>query len=121
MFTIDLKSTIPIYEQIVSQIKEQIATGLLLAGSPLPSIRLLAKELNISVITTKRAYTELEHLGLIETIAGKGSYVSSNTSLAEEQLQITLEQHLLSAIDIAKQLSFDAKEIQQLITQLWEE
>lgn len=67
----------PIYEQIVSQIKQLILSNALQAGDALPSMRLLAKDLRISVITTKRAYEELEREGFIETIVGKGSFVAS--------------------------------------------
>ena len=67
----------PIYEQITSQIKNMIISGQLSAGDPLPSMRALAKELRISVITTKRAYNDLEQEGFIETITGKGSFVAA--------------------------------------------
>ena len=67
----------PIYEQITVQIKSQILSGALTAGDALPSMRTLAKELRISVITTKRAYEDLERDGFIETVAGKGSFVAS--------------------------------------------
>ena len=69
----------PIYEQITVQIKSQILSGALTAGDALPSMRTLAKELRISVITTKRAYEDLERDGFIETVAGKGSFVASKT------------------------------------------
>ena len=69
----------PIYEQIASQIKSLIMTGALQAGDALPSMRLLAKELRISVITTKRAYEELEQEGFLETVTGKGSFVAAAT------------------------------------------
>ena len=67
----------PIYQQIVDQITEQIIQGELTAGEMLPSIRALAKELKVSVITTKRAYEELERAGYIETVVGKGTFVSA--------------------------------------------
>ena len=70
----------PLYEQITEQIKRMILTGSLTCGEVLPSIRLLAKELRISVITTKRAYEELERQGLIETTPGRGSFVKKNGS-----------------------------------------
>lgn len=78
----------PIYEQIVCQIKNEILTKELNSGDALPSMRLLAKELKVSVITTKRAYEELEKEGLIESYTGKGSFVKSQN---EEQLK---KQHL---------------------------
>ena len=69
----------PIYEQIFDQIKAQILSGALRPGDALPSIRALAKDLKISVITTKRAYDELESAGLIDTVAGKGCFVAEKT------------------------------------------
>jgi Predicted transcriptional regulators len=76
----------PIYEQITNQVKDNIVRGNISAGELLPSIRNLAKELKISVITTKRAYEELEREGFIETVPGKGSYVSSqNKELLKEK------------------------------------
>ena len=75
----------PIYEQIVAQVKNLIISGELAAGEALPSMRFLAKELRISVITTKRAYEELERDGFIETVAGKGSFVAGmNTAFIRE-------------------------------------
>ena len=80
----------PIYEQITSQIKNLIITGALRQGEALPSMRLLAKELRISVITTKRAYEELERDGFLETVAGKGSFVAGRNLeiIREEQLRM---------------------------------
>ena len=81
-------STIPLYEQIVTQIKSQILNGSLQQGEGLPSIRNLAKELKVSIITTKRAYEELEKDGFIETVIGKGTFVSSQNT--ERLKEITL-------------------------------
>ena len=80
----------PIYEQITGQIKGMILSGVLLEGDALPSMRLLAKELRISVITTKRAYEELEQEGFIETVMGKGSFVAGRNMelIREEQLRL---------------------------------
>ena len=80
----------PIYEQITGQIKGMILSGVLLEGDALPSMRLLAKELRISVITTKRAYEELEREGFIETVMGKGSFVAGRNMelIREEQLRL---------------------------------
>ena len=82
-------SSSPIYEQITRQIKDQILQGELKAGDALPSMRMLAKELRISLITTKRAYEELERDGFIETVPGKGCFVSEKNTefLREEQLR----------------------------------
>ena len=83
---IDNKSGSPIYDQIYSQIKSQIISGALQEDDPLPSIRNLAKDLHISVITTKRAYDELEKEGFIYTVAAKGCFVSKkNTQLLQEE------------------------------------
>ena len=93
----------PIYEQITDQVKEQIMTGALAAGDALPSMRLLAKELRISVITTKRAYEELERDGFLTTIPGKGCFVAPrNLELVREDTLRRVEEHLSRAVDAAK-------------------
>ena len=85
----------PIYEQVASQIKNQIISGALQPGEMLPSIRSLAKDLKISVITTKRAYDELEQEGFIYTVAGKGCYVAEkNLELIREENLKKIEQHM---------------------------
>ena len=90
----------PIYEQIVRQIKSQIISGDLVEGEPLPSIRKLAHELQISVITTKRAYEELEKEGLIDTVGGKGTFVASqNQELMREKRMKIVEAKLLGGFD----------------------
>ena len=93
---------VPIYEQIVSQIKAKIIAGELREGDALPSMRLLAKELRISVITTKRAYEELEKEGFIYTVAAKGCFVApKNTELLREEHLKQMESHLQEAIALA--------------------
>ena len=93
----------PIYEQITDQVKEQIMTGALAAGDALPSMRLLAKELRISVITTKRAYEELEREGFLTTVPGKGCFVAPrDLELVREDCLRRVEEHLSQAVDIAK-------------------
>ena len=93
----------PIYEQITAQIKNQILSGALQAGDALPSMRLLAKELRISVITTKRAYEELERDGFLTTIPGKGCFVAPrNLELVREDTLRRVEEHLSRAVDAAK-------------------
>lgn len=86
---IDNKSSLPIYDQIYSQIKDAIVSGQVAAGEALPSIRALAKDLRISVITTKRAYDELEREGFIDTLPGKGCFVAERSAelLREENLR----------------------------------
>ena len=93
----------PIYEQIADQVKEQIMAGALAAGDALPSMRLLAKELRISVITTKRAYEELEREGFITTVPGKGCFVAPrNLELAREESLRRMEEHLGRAVEAAR-------------------
>ena len=93
----------PIYEQITDQVKEQIMAGALAAGDALPSMRLLAKELRISVITTKRAYEELEREGFLTTVPGKGCFVApQNPELVREDTLRRAEEHLSHAVDVAK-------------------
>ena len=92
---IDNRSGAPIYEQIFTQIKNQILNGELAQDSPLPSIRNLAKDLRISVITTKRAYDELEKSGYIYTVSAKGSFVAAkNTALMQEESLRQIEEHM---------------------------
>ncbi|MGZ9585558.1 GntR family transcriptional regulator [Paenibacillus marinisediminis] len=112
----------PIYAQIVRQIRNAIFSGELPAGSPLPSIRLLAKELQISVITTKRAYEELEREGLLDSVVGKGSFVSgANPELIREQRVRQMESKLEEAIQEAKDLNIELHTILAHIQMLYEE
>ena len=93
----------PIYEQIADQVREQILSGALSAGDALPSMRVLAKELRISVITTKRAYEELEREGFLTTVPGKGCFVApQNPELVREDTPRRAEEHLSHAVDVAK-------------------
>lgn len=112
----------PIYEQITSQMKQMIISGEIEAGAMLPSMRSLAKELRISVITTKRAYEDLERDGFIHTIVGKGSYVAEKNMefVREEQLRI-VEKHLGKAVEGAKAGSISLSEMQDIIKLLYEE
>ena len=103
-------SSTPIYEQIVTQIKKHIINGQLKEGEALPSMRTLAKELRISVITTKRAYEELENAGFIVTIMGKGSFVATkNLQLIREEQLKEIEYHIQQAVTLAQSngISFD--------------
>lgn len=112
----------PIYEQITSQIKQKIMQGELKEGDALPSMRLLAKDLHISVITTKRAYEDLERDGFITTVVGKGSFVASTDSefLREEQLR-TAEEHLTQAVRAARLGGIDIEELVEVLRMLYEE
>ncbi|MEO4053470.1 GntR family transcriptional regulator [Solibacillus sp. CAU 1738] len=112
----------PIYEQITQQLKTAILAGKLLPGDPLPSIRSLAKDLKISVMTTKRAYADLERDGFIETVAGKGSFVAErNQDFLREELLRQAEEHLLKAVQIAKTANMSKQELTDLLTLLMEE
>lgn len=112
----------PIYEQINSQIKSMIITGELNEGDALPSMRLLAKELRISVITTKRAYEELEREGFIYSVTGKGSFVAAkNMELIREEQLRTIEEHMHQMIEAARLCKLDLNELIQMMTLLYEE
>ena len=112
----------PLYEQIYEQIKNQILTNELKPGEALPSMRQLAKDLDISVITTKRAYEELEKRGFIYSIVGKGSFVSeqSNEMILERKMKV-IEEQLLAAIKNSKEIGIDLAELKELLTVLYEE
>ncbi len=112
----------PIYEQISSQIKAQIIAGKLSPGEALPSIRALAKDLKISVITTKRAYDELEADGFLYTVAGKGCFVAEkNLDLVREQQQRELEEHLRAAAALARSCGVSREELSEMLRILTEE
>ena len=105
----------PIYDQIYSQIKNLIIAGQLGEGEMLPSIRGLAKDLRISVITTKRAYEELEREGFIYTVTGKGSYVApKNTALIREENLKQIEAHMTAIYELAAVCGIQHKELQEL-------
>lgn len=112
-------SDLPIYEQISSQIKALIMNGTLQEGDLLPSIRVIAKELKVSVITTKRAYADLERDGFIEVIQGRGSFVSGRNLdfIREEQLK-QLESHIQHAVDLAKMSDLTLAELLETVTLL---
>lgn len=110
----------PIYEQISDQVKEQVMTGALTAGDALPSMRLLAKELRISVITTKRAYEELERDGFLENVPGKGCFVApQNRELLREARLRRVEEMLSQAVDEARKGGFSLEELQEMLDILY--
>ncbi|MBA4601760.1 GntR family transcriptional regulator [Thermoactinomyces mirandus] len=112
----------PIYLQIVNQLKQKIINGELSEAEALPSIRSLAKELKISVITTKRAYDELEKEGLIVTVAGKGSYVAPiNKEMLRENRMKVVEEKMAEAISTARQVGLSLEELQEMLKLLYEE
>ena len=111
----------PIYEQICDQVKEQILTGSLSAGDALPSMRLLAKELHISVITTKRAYEELEREGFLENVPGKGCFVArQNRELLREAQLRRVEDHMARAVEEARKGGFALGELQEILNILYQ-
>lgn len=112
----------PIYAQITEQIKNGIITGELAAGQALPSIRALAKDLRISVITTKRAYDELERAGYVNTVAGKGCFVAEkNTALIREERLREIESLMQRAAALAASCGLTEPEAEEMLRVVWEE
>lgn len=112
----------PIYEQIVSQIKEMIMTGELKAGDSMPSMRKLAKELHVSVITTQRAYDDLQKDGFIVTVPAKGTFVSAqNQDFIREENRRRIEQLLTDAVDLARENGIERKELKTIVDVLYQE
>lgn len=110
----------PIYQQIVTQIKRMILDGELQAGDALPSMRVLAQQLRISVITTKRAYEELERDGMIESFTGKGSFIKAqNPELLLEESLRQIEAQLTTAVEKAKQSKIPLAELQEMLELLY--
>ena len=115
-------SSVPLYEQIQSQIKAQILNGQLKAGDGLPSIRSLAKELKVSIIIIKRAYEELEKDGYLETVTGKGSFVASqNKERLKEVAMYEVESKLEEIIRQAKSVGMTLEEGLEIFKSLYEE
>ncbi len=109
---IDNKNSAPIYDQIYSQIKAQIISGVIKEDEPLPSIRNLAKDLRISVITTKRAYDELEQEGFIYTIAGKGSFAAPrNIELLREENLKKIESYMEEIAKLAASCNLSRQDL----------
>jgi len=114
------QGTLAIYEQIVNQLKNAIVTGELKTGEALPSIRALAGELQVSVITTKRAYEELEKEGLIRSVAGKGFYVCEyNTDYLREKQLMMIEERLAELITEAKSAGLSSQEFVEMVEALY--
>ena len=119
---IDTKSGEPIYNQIYSQIKNQIISGELKENDMLPSIRGLAKDLRISFITTKHAYEELEKEGFIYTLPGKGCYVApKNTEILREENLKKIEKHIEDIVSLASSCNLNRNDIIEMITFIMEE
>ena len=116
------QSDLPIYEQIAESFKEKILSGEISGGELLPSIRSLAKDLRISVITTKRAYEELEKEGFIETIPGKGCFVKTKSSeLLREEVLRKIEEHLINAVHMVISYGIGQEELDEILSYLYEE
>lgn len=112
----------PIYEQITQQVKAAIMKGELSSGDPLPSMRVLAKELRISVITTKRAYEDLEREGFLVSVVGKGSFVASqDPALLREARLREVEEHLERAVEAARTGGIALSELQETLALLYGE
>ncbi|MBO5114160.1 MAG: GntR family transcriptional regulator [Lachnospiraceae bacterium] len=112
----------PIYEQITAQIKAMIMNGQLKEGDALPSMRTLAKELRISVITTKRAYEDLERDGFITTVVGKGSFVkAADTSLVREERLKQIEELLGRAVVLAGESGIRKEEVLEILEILFQD
>ena len=119
---IDNKSGEAIYAQIVRQIRDQIINGSLTEDMPLPSIRTLAKDLRISVITTKRAYDELEQEGLIYTLPSKGCFVASrNTEWMKEENLRQIENHIQEIAKLATSCNLHKQDVIDMFELIWEE
>ena len=115
------RGDVPIYEQIEEQIKSMILSGQLKEGDPLPSMRLLAKELKISLITTKRAYEELEREGYIQSFTGKGCFVSKiNENSVREKLLFEIQESIEPAVLKAKSASISKDELIEIINLLYD-
>ena len=115
-------SDLPIYEQIEEQIKGLIMAGELMAGDALPSMRVLAKELKISVITTKRAYEDLERDGFIESVVGKGSFVKAvNNEIMKESMLFAMEEYFEKAVEKAVLGKISLDEMKELLTIIYED
>ena len=118
---IDNKSGAPIYEQIFTQLKSQIISGTLPSDEALPSIRSLAKDLRISVVTTKRAYDELEKEGFLYAVPAKGFFVApKNTELLREENLKKIEAHLTEAVRLSVSCGLSREELREMLELLWE-
>ena len=115
-------SGVALYEQIEEQIKSQIMTGELMEGDALPSMRVLAKELKISIITTKRAYEDLERDGFIYSVTGKGSFVKGiNSDIVKENMKFAIQELLENAVDKAILGKVSLDEMREMLELLYED
>ena len=118
---VDNKSGIPIYNQIYSEIKREILNGAIGEGEPLPSIRNLSKDLRVSIITTKRAYEELEKEGFIYTLPGKGCFVAEkNTEIIREDNLRKIEEHMDEILKLARTISLTEDDLMEMMKTMME-
>ncbi len=115
IIVVDVKSRIPIYEQIIASVKESVVSGLMTADEPLPSVRSLAGELAINPNTIQKAYSELERQGIVYSVPGRGSFVSSDTASIEKQHRETIFNNLNNLIDEAMKAGIEISEIKNLL------
>ena len=119
---ISTTSTLPVYEQIVNQIRDAVVAGEVKEGEGLPSIRVLAKNLEVSVITTKRAYEELEKEGVIASVPGKGFYVcKQNNDILKEKQRRNLEERFQELIKESKNAPLLLEDVLEMVRFLYEE
>jgi GntR family transcriptional regulator len=119
---VSLLADTPAYEQIKTQIKEAILTGILPGGAQLPSLRLLAKELSVALITVKRAYEELEKENLIVSVQGKGCYVNNIDLAVVKKIHLQmLEERLADIKKFAETSGLDVEDVQKLMKKIWGE
>ena len=119
---ISTTSTLPVYEQIVNQIRDTVVAGEVKEGEGLPSIRVLAKNLEVSVITTKRAYEELEKEGVIASVPGKGFYVcKQNNDILKEKQRRNLEERFQELIKESKNAGLLLEDVLEMVRFLYEE
>lgn len=116
---ISAKSSIPIYEQITAQIKSLVVAGELEDEELLPSVRNLARQLHISVITVKRAYEDLQNEGFIKTVVGKGTFVIAQDNTKTEEINIVIEEKLSEVVDLAKKNGIKLEMLQEIISMLY--
>lgn len=119
---INNSSMIPIYEQVVDQIKKEIISGELKENEALPSVRTLSSELRISALTVKKAYDKLEQDGFVVTVHGKGTYISpTDRSLAMEARRKDVEEDFAKAVDKAREVGMTVEEIREILDIILEE
>lgn len=112
----------PIYDQIAEQIKNAIITGQLKSGEMLPSLRILSRDLRVSVVSTKRAYDELEAEGFIKTVQGKGCFVSGNSaSIVKEEYLKTIEEHFRKATEVGDIIDLTLEELDSMFKLIYSE